>query len=96
MKRKGKTYMLNKSALVLEGITLAQMVELVVEVLVDFAGSAVFDQKTAEDAEAAHPHDLAVWWYSHQHASFHRKSIFRIVIDPPRPPIDSMSLSSEG
>lgn len=58
--------MLNKSTLVLEGVTLAQMVELVVEVLVDFAGSAVFDKETAEDTEAAHPHDLAV---VHHHSS---------------------------
>lgn len=35
--------MLNQSTLVLEGVTLAQMVELVVEVLVDFAGSAILD-----------------------------------------------------
>ena len=52
--------MLNESALVLEGVTLAQVVELVVEVLVDLAGGTVLDQETAEDTEAAHPHDLAV------------------------------------
>lgn len=53
--------MLNKSTLVLEGVTLAQMVQIVVEVLVDFARSAIFDQKATEDAETAHPHDLAVF-----------------------------------
>lgn len=52
--------MLDESALVLEGVTLAQVVELVVKVLVDLAGGAVLDQKTAEDTETAHPHDLAV------------------------------------
>ena len=36
--------MLNKRTLVLEGITLAEMVELVVEVLVDLASGAVFDE----------------------------------------------------
>lgn len=53
--------MLNKSTLMLEGVTLAEMIQLVVEMLVDFAGSAIFDQKTAEDAETAHPHHLAVF-----------------------------------
>lgn len=63
-KRKGgveKTYMLYKSTLVLEGVTLAEMVQLVVEMLVDFAGSAIFDQKATEDTETAHPHHLAVF-----------------------------------
>jgi hypothetical protein len=54
------TYVLNKCALVLEGVTLAQVVELVVEVLVDLAGGTILDEKTAEDAESAHPNDLAV------------------------------------
>ncbi len=63
-KRRGdcrKTYMLNESTLVLEGVTLAEMVQLVVEMLVNFAGSAIFDQKATEDAETAHPHHLAVF-----------------------------------
>jgi len=51
---------LNESALVLEGVTLAQVVELVVEVLVDLAGGAVLDQQATENALAAHPDDLAV------------------------------------
>lgn len=42
----------------LEGVTLAQMIELVVQVLVDLAAGAVLDEKAAEDAEAAHPKDL--------------------------------------
>jgi hypothetical protein len=54
------THVFNKSTLVLEGVTLAEVVQLVVEVLVDLAGSAVLDKKTAEDAETAHPEDLAV------------------------------------
>jgi hypothetical protein len=54
------TYVFNESTLVLEGVTLGEMVELVVEVLVDLAGSAVLDEKTAEDTEAAHPEDLAI------------------------------------
>jgi hypothetical protein len=51
---------LNKRTLMLEGVTLAEVVELVVEVFVDLAGGAVLHQQTAEDAETAHPHDLAV------------------------------------
>lgn len=43
----------------LEGVTLAQVVELVVEVLVDLAVVAVLDEEAAEDAEAAHPENLA-------------------------------------
>ncbi len=35
-KGEAKTYMFDESTLVLEGVTLTQMVELVVEVLVDF------------------------------------------------------------
>ena len=50
--------MLNKGTLVLEGVTLGGVVELVVKVLVDLAGSTVLDQQTAEDAHAAHPEDL--------------------------------------
>lgn len=38
------TYVLDEGTLVLEGVTLAQVVELVVEVLVDLAGSAVLDE----------------------------------------------------
>jgi len=44
---------------VLEGVTLAAVVQLVVEVLVDLSAGTVLDQKTAEDSEAAHPEDLA-------------------------------------
>lgn len=51
--------MLDEGTLVLEGVTLAQVVELVVEVLVDLAGGAVLDQQAAEDTETAHPHNLA-------------------------------------
>lgn len=54
------TYVLNEGALVLEGVTLAEVVELVVEVLVDLAAGTVLDQKTAEDTETAHPQNLAV------------------------------------
>lgn len=56
----GITYVLNQSTLVLEGVTLAQVVELVVEVLVDLAGGTVADEQTTEDTHAAHPEDLAV------------------------------------
>ena len=52
--------MLNEGTLVLEGVTLGEEVQLVVEVLVDLSGGAVLDQKTAEDTETAHPDDLAI------------------------------------
>lgn len=42
----------------LEGVTLAQVVELVVEVLVDLAGGAVLHEKTAQNTKATHPEDL--------------------------------------
>jgi hypothetical protein len=51
---------LNQCALVLEGVTLAQVVELVVEVLVDLAAGTILDEKAAENAESAHPNNLAV------------------------------------
>ncbi len=38
-----RTYVLNQSALMLECVTLAQVVELVIEVLVDLAGGAILD-----------------------------------------------------
>lgn len=44
----------------LEGVTLAQVVELVVKVLVDFAAGTVLDEKTAENSETAHPNNLTV------------------------------------
>lgn len=44
----------------LEGVTLAQVVELVVEVLVDLARGTVLDEETAENTLATHPEDLAV------------------------------------
>jgi hypothetical protein len=55
-----RTYVFNESTLVLEGVTLGQVVELVVEVLVDLSGGTVLDEETAEDTETAHPDDLAI------------------------------------
>jgi hypothetical protein len=43
---------------VLESVTLAAVVQLVVQVLVDLAAGTVLDQETAEDTEAAHPENL--------------------------------------
>ena len=48
-------YMFDQGALVLESVTLAEMVELVVEVFVNLASSAIFDEKTAQDPQTAHP-----------------------------------------
>ena len=44
----------------LEGVTFAQVVELVVEMLVNLSRGTVFGEETAEDAEATHPEDLSV------------------------------------
>lgn len=52
--------MLNESALVLESVTLAQVVELVVKVLVDLAGGTVAGEEATENTHAAHPEELAV------------------------------------
>ena len=62
--------MLNESALVLEGVTLAQVVELVVEVLVDLASGTVADEQTTENTHAAHPEESAVERKIHQHIKF--------------------------
>ena len=50
--------MFDQGALVLEGVTLAEMVEFVVEVLVDLSAGAVLDQQPTEDTETTHPHHL--------------------------------------
>ena len=47
--------MFDESTLVLEGVTLAEVVELVVQVLVDLAGGTVLDEETAQNTLAAHP-----------------------------------------
>lgn len=50
--------MLNQSTLVLESVTLAELIELVVKVLVDLSRSPVLDQQSSEDAETSHPENL--------------------------------------
>ena len=52
--------MLNECSLVLECVTLAQVVEFVVEVFVDFPRGTVFGQETTEDTKTAHPNNLSV------------------------------------
>lgn len=42
----------------LEGVTLAGMVEFMVQVLVDLSGSTVLDEQATEDTLAAHPQNL--------------------------------------
>jgi hypothetical protein len=71
----GMTYVLNQSTLVLEGVTLAQVVELVVEVLVDLAGGTVADEETTENTHAAHPEDLAISRKVYQHLRPRRSSL---------------------
>ena len=53
------THMLDQCSLVLEGVTFAQVVELVVQMLINLARGAVLNQETAEDSETAHPKYLA-------------------------------------
>ena len=52
--------MLNQCPLVLERVTLAEVVQFVVEVLVDLSSGTILDEKAAEDSETAHPNNLAV------------------------------------
>jgi hypothetical protein len=52
--------MLNQRTLVLKCVTLAEMVEFVVEVLVDFARGAVLYEKATQDTETTHPNNLTV------------------------------------
>lgn len=55
--------MLDQGALVLEGVTLAELVEFVVKVLVDLASGTVLDEKASKDTETSHPENLAVCLY---------------------------------
>lgn len=52
--------MFNQGTLMFESISLAQVVELVIEVLVDFASRAVLYKETAKDSETTHPQDLTI------------------------------------
>jgi hypothetical protein len=54
------TYVLDQRSLVFEGITLAEMVQFVVKVLVNLARGTVLDQQTTKDPQSAHPHDLTI------------------------------------
>jgi len=54
----GTVNVLNEGTLVLEGVTLGEVVKLVVEVLVDLAGSTVLHEETAENPLATHPNNL--------------------------------------
>lgn len=47
--------MFDQRTLVLEGVTLAELIELVVEVLVDLASSSVLGQEAAENTQTSHP-----------------------------------------
>lgn len=47
--------MFDQRTLVLEGVTLAQLVEFVVKVFVDLAGGTVLDKKASENTQASHP-----------------------------------------
>ena len=53
------TYVFDEGTLVLECVSLAEVVELVVQVLVDLAAGTVLYEQTAEDSQTTHPQDLA-------------------------------------
>lgn len=53
---------LDQCTLVLEGVTLAQVVKFVVKVFVDLTAGTVLDQETSEDSKTAHPNNLA--WHT--------------------------------
>jgi len=55
----GSVDMLNQCSLVFEGVTLGQMVEFVIEVLVNLSRGTILDEKATKDTEATHPDDLA-------------------------------------
>ena len=50
--------MFNQCTLVFEGVTLAQVVEFVVEVLVDLSRGTILDEKPAQNTLATHPKNL--------------------------------------
>lgn len=57
-RHKCETYVFDESTLVLERVALAEMVQLVVQMLVNLATGAVFEQQSPEHSKLAHPHDL--------------------------------------
>lgn len=63
-----EAYMFHQGSLVLESITLAEMVELVIKVLVNLACGTVLDEKTAKNSETTHPEDLTGSSNTRQHA----------------------------
>ncbi len=50
--------MLNQCSLVLKCVTLAEVVQLVVEMLVYLAAGTIFHKEAAENTKSSHPHDL--------------------------------------
>ena len=63
------TYVLHQRSLVLESVTLAQVVKLVVKVLVDLARITIFDQQSPENAKSTHPENLAKLIFQHSGCS---------------------------
>jgi hypothetical protein len=59
----------DQSTLVLEGVTLAQVVKLVVQVLVDLATGPVLCEETSQNAKTAHPQHLAAIRQTHPTSS---------------------------
>lgn len=55
---RGNAYVFDDSTLVLEGVTLAFLIEFMIEMLVDLASSSVLDEKPTKHPESSHPQDL--------------------------------------
>lgn len=51
--------MLNDLSLVLESVTLGQLVEFVVQMLVNLAGSSVLGKKSSNNSQSSHPDNLS-------------------------------------
>lgn len=56
--------MLDQRPFMLERITLTEMVQLVVEVLVNLATGSVFDKETTEDTKTTHPQNMTIEQYA--------------------------------
>lgn len=50
--------MLDQSPLMLKSITLAQMIQLVIQVLIDLSSRTVLNEETAQNTKTTHPQNL--------------------------------------
>ena len=47
--------MFDQCTLVLEGVTLAELVQLVIKVLIDLSGGTILDEQASKNSKASHP-----------------------------------------